>query len=66
MLEDVRQVWVIQQRSTGLFLSVDLFPVQSLRAAGRCFDRDSAEATGDWNFPGDFELHAFYEPDGGD
>lgn len=58
----IRRVWVIQQRSTGMFLHLDLYPVRSLRLAGRAPDLECAHETGQMNFGRDYELHSFYEP----
>lgn len=59
-LLDVRHVFVIQQRSTGLYLTDDLFLSRSLRDAGHCPDRESALDTGRWNLQDDFQVHDFY------
>lgn len=61
MVLDVRQVWVIQQRSTGLYLTNDLYLSRSLNDAGRCYDRESALDTGRINLEDDFQIHNFYE-----
>lgn len=45
MLRDVVQVFVIQERDSGLFLSTELHWVRSLKAAGRCRDLDEAHDT---------------------
>ncbi|HJW26501.1 MAG TPA: hypothetical protein VJ576_16520 [Rhodocyclaceae bacterium] len=61
MLLDVKRVWVIQQRSSGLFLTPDLFLSRSLKQAGRCEDRESALDTGRINLEDDFEVASFFE-----
>lgn len=61
MLLDVRQVWVIQQRTTGLYLTNDLYLTRSLYDAGRCYDRESALDTGRINLEDDFQIQNFYE-----
>lgn len=60
MLRDVRRVWVVQQRSTGRFLHLDLYPVRSLKFAGRAPDEDCARVTGEMHFPDDFEIFSFF------
>lgn len=65
MMVDVRRVWVIQSRDSGLFLNKDLFLVPSLRHAGRCFDYESALTTAQWNLGEEFEIFSFYEEDRG-
>lgn len=57
----LRRVWVIQEKSSGHFLNNDLHLVTSLRAAGRCFDLDSAVDTASTNLDEDFEIHSFFE-----
>ena len=61
MLLNVRPVWVIQQKSTGDFLHLDLYPTRSLKHAGRALDLECAHETGRLNLDGDYELHMFYE-----
>ena len=61
MLLDVRRVWVVQQKSTGRFLHLDLYPVRSLKQAGRAPDLECAHETGRMNFDQDYEVHAIYE-----
>ena len=62
---DLRQVWVIQRKSTGTFLHVELYDVRSLKHAGRAPDYESAVETAQLNMPGgDWEIHQFYEPFG--
>lgn len=65
MAVDLRPVWVIQRRSTGAFLHLELFDVRSLKLAGRAPDYESAVETAQINMPeGDWEIHQFYEPAG--
>lgn len=59
---DLRRVWVVQQKSTGRFLSLDLYLVKSLKHAGRAPDVECAHETGRLNLDRDYEIHAFYEP----
>lgn len=61
MLVDARRVWVVQQKSTGFFLHLDLYPVRSLKAAGRAPDLECALETGRMNWENDFEVFSFYE-----
>lgn len=61
MLKDVRRVWVIQQKSSGLFLNLDLCLVRSLRQAGRAPDVECAHETGRMNLDRDYEIHCFFE-----
>lgn len=61
MLE-FRRVWVVQQRSTGRFLSLELYLVKSLKNAGRAPDFECAHETGRLNLDEDYEVHSFYEP----
>lgn len=56
------QVWVIQEKASGLFLNEDLFLVSSLKQAGRCHEACSAVDTGIMNLGEDeFEVHTFFE-----
>lgn len=55
-------VWIIQDRSSGAFLSVDLDWVTSFKDAGRCRDYQEAIDTAyDNSEPGEFEIHQFFE-----
>lgn len=65
-LLDVRQVWVVQCRSNGMFLHPDLYLTRSLKEAGRCHDRESALDTGRINLDDDFQVFSFYELNGPD
>ena len=60
-LLDVVRVWVIQHRSTGMFLHTDLYLTRNFKEAGRCFDRESALDTGRLNLEDDFQLIDFLE-----
>jgi hypothetical protein len=60
---DLRPVFVIQRKSTGTFLHLDLFEVRSLKSAGRAPDYENALETAQMNMPdGDWEIHTFFEP----
>lgn len=58
---DVRQVWVVQCRSNGMFLHPDLYLTRSIKEAGKCHDRTSALDTGLINLGDDFQVFDFYE-----
>lgn len=62
MANDLRKVWVIQDKRTGMFLHLDLYLVRSLKLAGRAPDPLCARDTAEMNIQGDFEIHSFYEP----
>jgi hypothetical protein len=57
----IRQVWVIQCKSTGAFLTSDLSYSTSLKRAGRLHDKDEAITTASGNLDDDFEVHTFFE-----
>lgn len=58
------QVWVIQNKHDGLFLSPHLFWVRSLNKAGRCYDVQSAIDTAEANSKGDeYIISTFWEPE---
>lgn len=59
-LLDVRQVWVVQHRSTGLFLNPDLHLVRSIKEAGQAPDRECALDTGRINLDDDFLIFDIY------
>ncbi|MFA9439300.1 MAG: hypothetical protein QM803_18940 [Rhodocyclaceae bacterium] len=61
MLANVRTVFVIQERNSGLFLSEELHWVRSLRRAGRCDDYEAAVDTGRMNTDGEFDIHRLCE-----
>lgn len=62
MLANVRVVFVIQLKNSGLFLNSDCHPVRSLRAAGRAPDYDNAVETARWECPGEeIEIHRLVE-----
>lgn len=60
-LVDVRPVWVVQCRSNGFFLHLDLHLVRSIKEAGKAPDRECALETGFINLHDDFEIFMFYE-----
>lgn len=57
------QVWVIQSKSDGLFLTEELRFSRSFKEAGRCYSFDEARDTASCNLDGDYEIHSFYERD---
>lgn len=59
-LLNVRHVWVIQMRSTGLYLTEELGYSRLLRDAGRCDSREAALDTGRMNLDDDFAVSDFY------
>ena len=59
---ELRRVWVIQDRATGMFLHLDLYLVRSLKQAGRAPDPLCAKDTAGMNMDGPYEIHSFYEP----
>jgi len=61
MLLDVRKVFSIQQRSSGFWLTSELFLSKSFKDAGRCYDRESALDTGRINLEDDFQIVVYYE-----
>lgn len=61
MSADLRKVWVIQDKGTGMFLHLDLYLVRSLKQAGRAPDPICARETADLNLSGAYEIHSFYE-----
>jgi hypothetical protein len=61
-----RRVYVIQCKSTGEFLTPNLFYTKSLKRAGRLYDVQEAMDTADINISDrDYEIHSFYEKDPG-
>jgi hypothetical protein len=57
-----RQVWIIQNKKDGRFLSRNLFWVINFAMAGRCDDPQVAIDTADINCDGDeYLVHSFYE-----
>lgn len=63
MSVNLRPVWVVQRKSAGTFLHVELYDVRSLKLAGRAPDYESAVETAQLNIPdGDWEIHGFWEP----
>lgn len=65
MQRDVRKVWVVQSKSTGQFLHLDLYLVRSLKLAGRAPDYECAVETGREHLENDFEVHGFFEDEEG-
>lgn len=62
MLIDVRQVWIIQHRPSGQFLTEDLSFTKLFNRAGRLYDFEEAFVTAKSNFRGDeFVISSFYE-----
>lgn len=61
MLRDVKQVFVIQDRESGLFLSESLAWVRPLKFAGRCFDFESAHDTARANTFEPYDVVSFFE-----
>lgn len=61
MMLDVRRVWVVQCKSTGHFLHLELYLVRSLKLAGRAPDYECAMETGRENLGKDFEVISFFE-----
>jgi len=59
-----RQVFVIQCKSNGVFLTEELTYANSLRRAGRLYDIEEAQETARFNLSEDYEIHSFYEPVG--
>lgn len=57
----LRQVWIIQCKSTGAFLASDLGFVSSLKRAGRLYDPEEVQETAFAALDDDFEVHSFYE-----
>ncbi|WP_263770044.1 hypothetical protein [Propionivibrio soli] len=62
MGRDLRQVWVIQDKRSGMFLHLDLYLTRSLKEAGRAPDPLCAQETARLNLSGPFEIHTFWEP----
>lgn len=62
MKSDLRRVWVIQDKATGMFLHLELYLVRSLKLAGRAPDPLCAKETAEMNLNGPYEIHSFYEP----
>lgn len=61
MLVNARPVFVIQDRSTGLFVHNDLMWVKSLRLAGRADSYENALSTAECNGYCNVEIHQFFE-----
>jgi len=60
-MRSFRQVFVIQCRSTGEFLTEQLVYARSLRLAGKCESMDEALTTAMCNLSDDFEIFSFWE-----
>lgn len=67
-LLDVRQVFVVQDRASGLFVDINMSFVQSLRHAARADSRQIANESMQFalyddklHCPEGYEVHAFYE-----
>lgn len=58
---DLVQVFVIQEMSSGRFLSRNCGLVKSLTGAGRMHDAQEALDTAVCQFGGEFQIHSFYE-----
>ena len=58
---ELRRVWVIQDKATGMFLHLDLYLVRSLKQAGRAPDPLCARDTAEMNMDGSYEIHSFFE-----
>jgi hypothetical protein len=61
-MQTFRQVFVIQCKSNGVFLTEELSFANSLRRAGRLYDIEEAQETARFNLSEDYEIHSFYEP----
>lgn len=57
----LRQVWVIQCKSTGAFLTSEQGFSVSLKRAGRLFNPDEVRDTAFDALDDDYEVHTFYE-----
>lgn len=57
----LRQVWVIQCKSTGAFLTAEQGFSSSLKRAGRLFNVDEVAETALSALEEDYEVHSFYE-----
>lgn len=60
MIVDAVPCFVIQCRSTGEFLTEELFYSRLFADAGRLFDREEALLTGSDNLGEDFEICSFW------
>ena len=57
----IKQVWVIQCKSSGQFLTKDMNYEFSLKRAGRLFDLEEALETAHGCLDDDFEIHTFFD-----
>lgn len=60
-MQTFRQVFVVQCKSNGLYLTEDCIYAISLRSAGRFYDIEEAQETARFNLSEDYEIHSFYE-----
>lgn len=58
---NLKQVWIIQCKSTGHFLTTELGFCTSFKGAGRLYDYDEALDTALVNLEQDYELHTFFQ-----
>ncbi|WP_153111053.1 hypothetical protein [Propionivibrio limicola] len=61
MTPELRRVYVIQDKETGMFLHLDLYLTRSLKEAGRAPDLECAHETALLNLDGPYEIHSFWE-----
>jgi hypothetical protein len=57
----IKQVWIIQCKSSGQFLTRELGYEFSLKRAGRLYDIEEALETASGNLDDDFEIHTFFD-----
>lgn len=60
-MSELRRVWVIQDKETGMFLHLDLYLTKSLKNAGRAPDPICARETAEMNMDSEYEIHSFFE-----
>jgi len=60
-MPNIHQVYIVQCKSNGLFLTVDLHYAISFKRAGRFQSLEEAVETGRYHLMDDFEVHSFYE-----
>jgi len=61
-MAEIRPVYVIQDRVTGLFLTEELGFCKMLRDAGRLYDPEEAADTASDNLdPGEFDIVCFWD-----
>lgn len=61
VVPDLHQVWVIQDKLSGMFLHLDLYLTKSLKDAGRAPDPLCARETAELNLSGPYDIHTFWE-----